>query len=820
MKGTPFQVSARDYLEAGWSPLPLPTKEKSPVPTGFTGALGLYVTQVQLDKWLTGKAKAGKLLFRPGNVALRLPKGVIGVDVDAYGTKTGEATLAAAEEAWGPLPPTWVTTSRTDGVSGIRLFRITPDLAWPGQLPQGGGVELLRWDHRFAIVAPSVHDKTGLSYKWYLQEEVIDPRNGDGDPDQVDVIFELIEQDGFPEFEDLALLPDEWEEGLTSGVKWKDRPVDEEMDVVGLREWVEARPSPDSPCSAMRKTVTDYARALRKASDDGGMHDAARNSAWAVLGDANAGHSGVAKALGELRRVFLTNVADRRADIGAARSEWTRIVHRGAQKVSADSPPEEADPCDSISGRKAASGRRGLDWDALTELGNANRLVSVMAGRARWVDAWNSWVIWSENDRIWRVDTDRQVERWAVKAINEIEAEIAHLTDEKAVKAYKAHIKASLNVGKQRAMIEMARARNGIIIPAESFDSNPRLLATGGGVIELNGKGATLREAQKLDYFTLRTPVKFEASTRNKLWSNFLKRFVPDPEILTWLQKLVGYSLLGFNPARLLIFVIGKSSTGKTTFAESLSAALGDLAGPMPASVLRDNADDKPRPDLLGALPKRIVIAEELSAAQHLHPDQIKRLTGGGVVTARAMRSNVYVSRVPAFTPWLVMNSAPTINSADVALYRRILVVPFNEQIKHGAEIIDYRERLITESREAILAWAVEGYDAYSADPEALWRVPRGALEANQQLRDEMSDVDSFLAEVCIRDSRSYVIPTHLYEEYQIWCEANSISTRDRVSGTKLGRELGAKGFDKKQVKIGGHPTWVRTGLKLRKNAD
>jgi hypothetical protein len=164
---TPYQLAARDYFEAGWSPLPLPARQKSPVPTGWTGSLGLYVTQVQLDKWLTGKAKAGKLLFRPSNIAVRLPAHVIGVDVDAYGTKAGEATLAAAEEEWGSLPPTWVTTSREDGVSGIRLFRVPTDLAWPGQLPQGGGVELLRWDHRFAIVAPSIHDKTGKPYRWW-----------------------------------------------------------------------------------------------------------------------------------------------------------------------------------------------------------------------------------------------------------------------------------------------------------------------------------------------------------------------------------------------------------------------------------------------------------------------------------------------------------------------------------------------------------------------------------------------------------------------------------------------------------------------------
>lgn len=800
---TPYQVAARDYFDAGWSPLPLPNREKSPVPTGFTGADGLYVDSAQLEEWLKpkAKAKAGRLLFTPGNVALRLPEQVIGVDVDAYGEKAGEATLAAAEKAWGELPPTWVTTSREDGVSGIRLFRIPKGLAWPGQLPQGGGVELLRWDHRFAIIAPSIHDKTGKPYRWWYQS------GEDG---------ELVEADGFPEISDLPRLPKAWVTGLTAGIKWKDRPVDEGMDARELQDWLAARNAPDTYCATMRKTKTDYARALRKASDDGGAHDAARDAAWAVLGDARDGHSGVVRALGELRTIFLSSVSDRRSDVGAAKAEWARIVLRGAQKVSAEGDVEELDPCESAGALKKATGRRGLAWADLSELGNADRLVQVMAGRARWVEAWNSWVIWDDVEGTWRRDTDRQVERWAVKAIREIEEEIGHLTDEKAVKAYKAHIKASLNVGKQKAMIELARARRGIILDAATFDSDPRLVGVGNGTLELTDSGVKAREARQSDYLTIRSATKYVPGARHKLWSNFLARAVPDLEIRSWLKRLVGYSLLGYNPARLVVFVVGTTSTGKTTFAEALASTLGALAGPMPASVLRDNADDKPRPDLLEALPRRLVIAEELSAAQHLHPDQIKRLTGGSPVAARGMRSNTYVYKTPAFTPWLVTNSAPTIANADVALWRRIVVVPFDQQIKPGEEVFNYRERLMREAREAVLAWAVEGYTDYCDAPESIFDIPTGAKQVNMDLRDEMSDTDAFLAEDCVRVPNGRVSPTHLFEAYQEWCERSSIPARDRLSATKFGKEVTGKGLTKKQIRVDGQPVWFRVGIKLK----
>lgn len=810
---TPYQAAARDYWEAGWSPLPLPAASKAPVPVGFTGATGKYVTEKQLDEWLAegAKAKAGKLSFKPANVALRLPRNVLGVDVDAYGEKAGEATLAAAEEEWGPLPRTWVSTSRDDGLSGIRFFRIPEGLAWPGQLPQGLGVELLRWDHRFAIVAPSVHDITRASYRW-LEEKFAGPIG--------DRAVVLEESDSFPEIADLPALPKRWVEGLTKGEKWKERAVDDEMDAGDLRAWLLARNAPDTPCAAMRKTVTDYARALRKSGDDGGAHDSARDAAWAVLGDAAGGHSGVSKALAELRQIFLNSVAGRRTDAGAARAEWARIVLRGAAKVSAEGDAEELDPCESIGTLKKASGRRGLSWAPLDELGNASRLVETMAGRARWVEAWNNWAIWDDIDRIWRPDDDRQVERWAVKAISEIEDEIKHLTDEKAVKAYKAHIKSSLNVGKQQAMIQMARARRGIIVPASTFDSRPELLGVGNGVIELLDSGAKLRPATQNDFLTLRTNTKFIPKAKHKLWSGFLRKFLPDVEIRSWLQRLVGYSLLGDNPARLLIFVVGTTSTGKTTFAEALRETLGGLAGPIPVSVFRDNADDKPRPDLLDALPKRLVISEELSAAQHLHTDQIKRLTGGSLISARGMRSNRYAHAQPAFTPWLVTNAVPTITGADVALYRRLIVVPFEVHMPPEKEDPTYRRRLMLEGREAILAWALEGYNAYASDPRSISRIPAGAVQAFADVRDDMSELDVFIAERCNRVPEARVIPKELYNEYVMWCEENNIGNRDRVSGTKFGRELTAKGFYKKTFKVDGRPVWFRVGITLRGSGD
>jgi Zierdtviridae DNA primase len=778
-------------------------------PFHFTGAEGVYVTEEQLKAWCKPKARAraGNLSFAPGNIALRLPKTIIGIDVDAYGDKKGEETLERAEEAWGPLPPTFVVTSRDDGVSGIRLFVVPEGLAWPGELPQGKGVELLRWDHRYCLVAPSIHDQTGAEYRWWVEV--------DGDDGRA-----LEASDEFPAPGDLPALPEAWIDGLTSGRKWTATAVNEEMGASELQDWLRSRVDPDDMCTFMRATLTKYTREVRQASDDGGAHDAGRDGAWAILGDAGAGHAGVVAALTSLRNVFLAAVEGRRGNERIAKGEWARIVMRGAAKVSAEGEPAEVDPCVSNKADNGGGprGSKDINW-RMDDIGNAERLIRIMDDRARYVEGFGCWYIWGNGS--WSADTDRQVERWAVKTVNNMENELAYLEGEARpalVSAFKKHIKASGGAGRLAAMVTVARGRKGIVLNGAEFDSNAELLACPNGVLELQDNGVGFRSVRREDYLTLNTRVEYKPGAKSKLWETFLSQVQPDDEVRAWLQMLAGYSMYGENIERLLIVATGPTSTGKSTFTEAFMAALGDYAGPMPASVLRDNADDKPRPDLLDALPRRLVVAEELSAAQHLHPDQIKRLTGGSTVAARGMRASTYIYRVPAFTPWLVTNSAPTVTGADPALWRRLLVVPFNQQVPTGKENKALRRLFATSERAAILAWLVDGYKAYvelGSRGGSVLDMPLAVVEANAEFRSSMNDLDGFIEEVCDCEPSAICSPRELYEAYKQWCERGNVSTREQLSERRFGLEMNAKGYLRQQRRVDGEPRWIRAGIAL-----
>jgi len=803
----PYSLAAQSYLEAGWSPVPFPAKSKFPPVDGYTGANGKDVDELTLRRWLKGvSASAGKLSWvaANGNIGLRLPPVVLGIDVDMYEGKAGRTTFDKAKESWGPLPPTWYTSSRTDG-SGIRLYKIPAGLAWPGKLPQGGGVELIRWDHRYAIVSPSIHDKTGETYGWYVEDASLAEATED-----VGCAEGLLSPDEFPDVDQLPELPASWVEGLTSGKRWEERTA-ADLDPDDVRLWLSDRNGP-AMCATMRATLAKYERQIRQASDDGGTHDEGRNGAWAVIGDAHAGHSGVEKALAKLRKVFVKAVA-RRSSERLAAEEWARVVVRGVQKVAAEGEPDTADLCSllnesSSSAERSRTGSTHLSY-ARTDAGNAERMAMAHLGEQLYVDG-VGWYIWNPEEGRWTTDRNGTVNRRAIAVARAVaeEAEFLAEEDPKEFAELKKFARASENVGKLRAMVDVCKDLSGMTESLSAFDADPARL---GRVVLKPNPGVAVTPALPEHRVTMRLGAEYVEGFRTREWTRFLNKMQPDEEVRSWLQRLVGYSLYGSNHKRLFVANLGVSSTGKTTFMEALRASLGDYAGIVNMTIYRDNQDDKPRPDIMGALRKRIVMSEETSAAWHLHGDQVKRITGGAPMKARGMRSNEFVEIVPAFTPWIFVNNPPTIEGADAAVLRRLVVVPWDVVMPEAKEDSSLRDRLMNgDNRKAVLSWALDGWTAFADNPDL--SIPAGALTARERFLNELSDFDRALWDIAVVEENAWCTPSQLYQVYKHWANTKGVRVE---SDTKFGTFLTGRGLAKVQKRVDGKPTWVRRGLRI-----
>jgi putative DNA primase/helicase len=775
---TPYRAAAKVYFAAGWSPIPLPPREKDPPPLDYSGADGKWVGPEEISKWsrLRAHYAVGNTSFPCGNVALRLPQNVLGIDVDAYEGKAGRETLAEAEKAWGELPDTWTTSSRSDGISGIRLFVVPEGLAWPGNLP-GGGVDLIRWDHRYAIVSPSIHKKTGALYRWQNPEGKWDP----GD---------------FPSIDDLPALPEEWVLGITSGALWQGRET-KELTSSEVKVWVaECNGADDEPCEVLGRTLAKWSRAIGQAGEDGGAHEAALNGVRAVLGDAAAGHTGVSGALGILRQSFLDAVRGRRG-LREARGEWSRILQGGVEMVAAEGPVEDSDLCaegpeqwtpEKIGRERSrrSLGSAAFDY-ARTDIGNGRRLVHRARGDILSVD--KDWYVWDGHR--WQRN-EHAARRYAIEMVDDMEKEAEFIENEKQKMAFVAFIKSSGMAGKIRAMMEVAASLPGMSARLDEFDADPSLLLCPNGVLELRDDGLGFRPVSRNDRMTHITRASYVEGAHSAVWEKFLERSVPDEDVRHWLQKAFGYSLYGGNPRRLLFFIEGETSSGKTTLMEAVRYVLGDYAGPFDLSLFRSIREQGANVALVRAMSKRIVSASEASSDWHLHADQIKRLTGGDALSARLNFSNDLVEAVPAFTPWIVMNpDSLTINGADLALYRRMRTIPFNETIREDEEDEDLTRKFREpEALSAILTWVAEGWAAFVQ--EGLQNPPTAILEATMVTQEQLSEFDVFLKTCCVREAEARETSKNLYSAYKHWCEENGSKPE---SSAMFGRDLGKRGL-------------------------
>lgn len=181
------------------TPFTLPLGRKYPPPAGMTGGKNLANRPCAED--------AVEMIGDRSNLGLWLADAVIGIDVDIYGDKHGDQTMRAKVEQWGPLPDTYMSTSRDpDTGSGIHFYRVPAGVRLKGVV--GASVEIIQAHHRYAVVGPSSTDHR--RYRWFGPDlEPCDPPNVD----------------------DLPELPREWFDGLKATVRATRRSG------AGLEQW-------------------------------------------------------------------------------------------------------------------------------------------------------------------------------------------------------------------------------------------------------------------------------------------------------------------------------------------------------------------------------------------------------------------------------------------------------------------------------------------------------------------------------------------------------------------------------------------------------
>ncbi len=194
-----------------------------------------------------------------------------------------------------------------------------------------------------------------------------------------------------------------------------------------------------------------------------------------------------------------------------------------------------------------------------TDAGNATRFLSRHGHDVRYCHPWQKWLVWRHG--VWNVDDTAEVIRRAEETVKSIYAEAATTEDEEARKALAKWATASETEARIRGMLFFAKVRSGIPVLPDDLDRNIWLLNCENGTLDT--RTGRRREQKRADLITKRSPVYFDPHATCPLWLAFLDRIMDgNANLITFLQRAVGYSLTGATSEQVLFFLYGTGCTG------------------------------------------------------------------------------------------------------------------------------------------------------------------------------------------------------------------------------------------------------------------
>jgi putative DNA primase/helicase len=427
---------------------------------------------------------------------------------------------------------------------------------------------------------------------------------------------------------------------------------------------------------------------------------------------------------------------------------------------------------------------------ALTDLGNAQRLVLAAGNRIRYSYDLKKWFAW--NGQRWELDSTGEIYRAAKDAVRGMILEAAAENDRNARSKILAHQQKSESGRSLKAMIELAQSERGVAIRLADFDKDKMLLNCLNGTLDL--RTATLRQHNRDDFITKSTPIEYVSDAISPQWNKFLAEIAGgNSELVEYLQRAVGYSLTGITNEQALFLLCGRGANGKTVFLETVRFVLGDYAASANFESFIQTKSGLIRSDLARLNRARFVTATESEAGKRLAEAVVKQMTGSDTVTVRFLYSENFEFR-PEFKLWLATNHRPRITGQDDGIWRRLRVFDFTVSIQKAEQDRQLLEKLRSEG-SGILNWALSGLSDWVAHGLS---EPSAVILATSAYRQDEDVIQHFLEAQCVLANHAETRAGLLYFSYKNWANGTGeicMNQREFASG------LRDRGFIK--VKVG-----------------
>ncbi|MCK5312766.1 MAG: DNA primase [Desulfobacteraceae bacterium] len=324
-------------------------------------------------------------------------------------------------------------------------------------------------------------------------------------------------------------------------------------------------------------------------------------------------------------------------------------------------------------------------------------------------------------------------------------------------------------------------SKDALAIDGQDIDQKPYLLPCKNGVINL--KTGELEPGRQTDYLLKSSPVSWKGiEAVCPVWEKtLLEIFSDNQNLVDFLQRLLGYSLIGKVHESILVVMTGRGRNGKSMIVETCSKIMGQLSGAIRSEMLLDqyrpSSSSGPSPDIMALRGLRLAFASETDENCKLSTSKVKWLTGNDEIVARSPHDKYDQYFLPSHTLFLLTNNKPHAPADDFAFWERVHLLPFEVSFVNREPVEEFERKADTrlalkleKELSGILAWMVRGCLDWQ---EKGLRPPEASKEATNDYQKGEDSIGDFIDDCCLVRSDLTVSAAAVYEVFEVWWKEN-----------------------------------------------
>ncbi|OHB52483.1 MAG: hypothetical protein A2Y12_06355 [Planctomycetes bacterium GWF2_42_9] len=266
-------------------------------------------------------------------------------------------------------------------------------------------------------------------------------------------------------------------------------------------------------------------------------------------------------------------------------------------------------------------------------------------------------------------------------------------------------------------------------------------------------------------------------------WLTFIHDLWDDQQSIELLQEWFGYCLTCDSSQQKMLLLVGPRRCGKGTIGRILTKLIGagNVAGPTTGSL----AGTFGLQPLIGK--SLAIVSDARFTGQDIGivVERLLCISGEDSLTIDRKHKESVTMKLPTRFMFLT-NELPRLTDASNALAGRFMLLRINKSW-YGKEDIELGNKLEKEL-QGILLWALKGW--LRLKERGRFIQPQTSLDAIEELEDLCSPVAAFVREKCIVEPGYRISVDALYAAWQMWCQSEGRS----IVSTKqtFGRDLSA----------------------------